>query len=136
MKTNSNILIVDDDDVYLFLATHILEKIATDLVVETLPDGEQAVNYFKKCIALKMKAPEVLLLDLNMPFLDGWGFLDEYKKLRPNLNSKVYIYIVTSSNRQKDIDRAKEYEDLENYIVKPVSKEKLKDILVEVYNHN
>ena len=131
---NSDILLVDDDEVYLFVASHIFKSLSGTLTVECCTDGEQAINVFKDCIASDFKIPDLVLLDINMPFLDGWGFLEEYKKLKPKLQQKSQIYLVTSSNQEEDRERAKQYEEVEDYVVKPISRDKLKELLLEVYN--
>ncbi len=107
MKGKYDILLVDDDDVYLFIAKHIFKKLSENLNVESFTDGEQALNFFKDCVKYNHNTPDVLLLDINMPYLDGWGFLEEYEKLRPNLNEKINVYLVTSSDQECDRERAK-----------------------------
>lgn len=135
MNQKFDIILVDDDDVYLFVATHIFKSLSRELSIESFTDGEQALTFFKECAQFQYDTPDVLLLDINMPFLDGWSFLNEYEKLKPGLKSKVHIYLVTSSNRERDRQRANQYKDLESYIVKPVSRSKLKKVLADVYNY-
>ena len=71
--------------------------------------------------------PEVILLDLSMPVMDGWQFLDEFTKVK--IEKKITIYIVSSSIDPMDYERAKSYNDIQNYIIKPVQTEDLKSIL-------
>lgn len=132
-----SILLVDDDEVYLFVTKKILYKLSDDLVINTFTDGEQAIEYMDLCIKEDVKLPEIILLDINMPFLDGWGFLAEFKKLKPKLEAEdVNIFMVTSSNDPGDIKRAQDFEEITGYIVKPVFEDKLEEILTEVYNGN
>ncbi|MAW94428.1 MULTISPECIES: response regulator [unclassified Leeuwenhoekiella] len=130
----SDVLIVDDDDVYLYVASHILKGLSQNLSVECCTDGEQAINLFKDRLESNIRTPDLVLLDINMPYLDGWGFLEEYRKLKPELYKESQIYLVTSSNQDDDLERARQYEELKDYIVKPVSRDKLLQILTEVYN--
>ncbi len=128
-----NVLIVDDDEIYLYLMKRILKGLSNGMEIHTSTDGEQAIDFIKKCNAEKKLAPKIILLDVNMPFLDGWGFLEEFKKLKINFEDKIHIYLVTSSELPVDKKRAKEYKELNGYIVKPISEEKLSGMLKEVF---
>ena len=64
-----------------------------------------------------------------MPVWDGWQFLDEFTKIP--IEKPVTIYILTSSNNEADIEKAKKYSLTSNYLIKPISQSQLKDILAE-----
>jgi CheY-like chemotaxis protein len=130
-----NVLIVDDDEVYLYLMKRLLKELSEGMEVHTSTDGEQAIDFIKKCDAEKNLAPKIIFLDVNMPFLDGWGFLEEFKKLNVNFEDKIHIYLVTSSELPADKKRAEEYKELDGYIVKPISEEKLSGMLKEVFKN-
>lgn len=135
-EKSSNIVLVDDDEVYLFIATKILKLLSKKLSVQTFTDGERAMDFIKRKAGVPDPLPEVILLDINMPYMDGWGFLREFQKLRPNITKEVQIYLVTSSENPDEKRRADEFGLLTGYIVKPISKNKLKSILTEVYDEN
>ena len=126
--TKPNILLVDDDELYLYLMEKTIHQISKELVVSTFTDGEQAVEYIAKCTEEKIELPEVIFLDINMPFLDGWGFLNEFKKLKPKIINNINIYMVSSSMRDSDVKRASNFEELTGYVVKPVNKVQLAEI--------
>lgn len=136
MTTKPNILLVDDDELYLYLMEKTIYQLSDKLVVTSFTDGEQAVEYIAKCTVEKIMLPEVIFLDINMPFLDGWGFLKEFKKLKPKLINNVNIYMVSSSMRKSDIKRASHFEELTGYVVKPVNKEQLAEIFKKIYQEN
>ena len=73
--------------------------------------------------------PDVILLDIYMPELDGWGFLQEFGLIKDQLTKPVKIYIISSSGNLKDINRAKSIPEVRDYIQKPVTKEKLSQIV-------
>lgn len=129
----ASILLVDDDEIYLYLTERLIDGISENLAVKSFTDGEKALEYIGGCIKEKVEMPGVILLDVNMPFMDGWGFLKEFKALKGKITDKVHIYLVTSSERERDKERAKEFEELTGYVVKPVSEDKLVEILNEVY---
>ena len=134
---NPSILLVDDDEVYIYVTKKILANMSDDISVKSFNDGEQAIEFIQTCTQENNPLPGVILLDINMPYLDGWGFLSEFKKLVPKLAEReVNIYMVTSSNDPHDMERAKEFEQVTGYVVKPVFEDKLAEILTDVYDEN
>ena len=71
-----------------------------------------------------LKLPDVILLDINMPVLDGWQFLDDFKNII--FAKKIVVFIVSSSIDPQDLEMVKNYPILKNYIIKPLSANKLK----------
>ncbi|WP_116770858.1 response regulator [Maribacter litoralis] len=136
MNTKPNILLVDDDELYLYLMEKTIHQLSKELVVSTFTDGEQAVEYIAECTKQNLDLPEVIFLDINMPFLDGWGFLNEFKKLKPKIINNINIYMVSSSMRNSDIKRASNFEELTGYVVKPVNKVQLAEIFKKIYQQN
>ncbi len=132
-----SILLVDDDEVYLFVTKKILNNLSEDILINSFTDGEQAIEYINLCLEKSVELPEVILLDINMPFMDGWGFLSEFKKMKPALTDQdVSIFMVTSSNDPNDIKKAHDFEEITGYVIKPVLEDKLTEILTEVYKNN
>ncbi|WP_417871085.1 response regulator [Winogradskyella sp.] len=93
-------------------------------------NGQEAINNLKPIMLTGEKIPEVILLDINMPIMDGWQFLDEFIQIESH--KEVTIYIVSSSIDPADLQRAKKYESISNYVVKPITAETLKNILQEM----
>ena len=93
--------------------------------VGSLPYGLQKRVELGRALAME---PEILLLDLSMPIMDGWEFLEEYILLSPKLDRKITIYIISSSISPYDIDKAKSISIVTDFIIKPISKEKLIEI--------
>jgi CheY-like chemotaxis protein len=120
--------IVDDDKIHNFLIQKAVEQ--TNLVdtIKVFGNGLDAIDFLKKNAANRATLPEIILLDLSMPVMDGWEFLEEYRVLSPKLGRKIAIYIISSSISPYDIDRAKSISFVTDFIIKPVSKEKLIEI--------
>lgn len=117
--------IIDDDRIYVFGLRKIMEinNFSDEIVV--FPNGQEALNYLKSLLDKSELLPDVILLDLNMPVMDGWQFLDEFIKIKNDLPRKITIYIMSSSIYKDDLERAKSYTEVTDYFVKPV---KIKDL--------
>ncbi len=122
--------IIDDDPIFVFGVKKIMELIDFCNSLMVFRDGEEALHNLKAIISANKKLPDVILLDLNMPVLDGWQFLEEFVKVP--CEKKITIYIVSSSVDPEDVLRAKSYELVSDYIVKPVTVERLKEVLREL----
>ena len=114
--------VVDDDDVFVFLFKKILEESQQFSSINHFYNGEKALtvlieNYQKNDI------PDVIFLDINMPVMDGWQFLDQVEKLP--FKQKLSIYIISSSIDYVEIERAKKYKTVKDFISKPISKDSL-----------
>jgi CheY-like chemotaxis protein len=120
--------IVDDDKIYTFLVKKTIEQTNLVNTIKVFENGLDAINFLKKNAANQDTLPEILLLDLSMPIMDGWEFLEEYILLSPKLDRKITIYIISSSISPYDIDKAKSISIVTDFIIKPISKEKLIEI--------
>jgi CheY-like chemotaxis protein len=121
--------IIDDDPIFVFGAKKIMQ--AADFCNGYLifHNGEEALINLESIISAGEKLPDIILLDLNMPIMDGWQFLDEFTKIKTH--KKITIYIITSSIDPADVEKSKEYDNVNNYIVKPITLESLQEILVQ-----
>jgi CheY-like chemotaxis protein len=120
--------IVDDDKIYTFLIKKTIEQTNLVEMIKIFDNGLDAIDFLKKNVDNHDSLPEIILLDLSMPVMDGWGFLEEYILLSPKLGRKITIYIVSSSISPHDIGRAKSISLVSDFVIKPISKEKLIEI--------
>lgn len=125
--------IIDDDDMYVNLITRIIDakKLSKNLLI--FDNGKKALDYFVSALKTleKREIPQVILLDLNMPVMDGWQFLTELGKHKfENLNDTT-IYIVSSSINPADIERSKAIEKVTDFLIKPVNFEQLEKVFLE-----
>ena len=118
-----NFLVVDDDDVNLYIMTRLVERTAYKTNMITKTDGNSGIDYLQELIDNKEPLPTLILVDINMPVSDGWEFLDKYKQLA--IEQNIDVYILTSSVFDIDIEKSKDYEFLAGFISKPITVEKL-----------
>ena len=129
MTTLKNLTIVDDDDIFVFLTTKIIEQTNLVDLIKGFGNGLDAINFLKENKNNVDALPDIILLDLNMPIMNGWQFLEEYNKLNPTIGKKITIYICSSSISPDDITRAKTISEVSDYIIKPITKDKLIDLI-------
>ncbi|HEY4786728.1 MAG TPA: response regulator [Bacteroidales bacterium] len=133
MKKIDTLYLVDDDDIFQLLASEVINS--TNLVnkIKVFSNGQEAIKFLESVRDEPDKLPEVIFLDLFMPVLDGWGFLEKYVQLKSRLNKKIIIYIVSSSIDPIDIQRAKSISEVTDYIIKPITREKFLASIKEMF---
>ncbi len=129
MPQFSHVCIIDDDPIYIFTTRKIMEMGNFSSYIEVFKNGKEALEALKPRVEANENIPEVIFLDLNMPIMDGWQFLEEF--MTPN-TQKIIIYIVSSSIDPADLNKAKQYSLVTNYIVKPITPDKLKGLFDKI----
>lgn len=120
--------VVDDDTIYLYSIKKMLNKNPLCKELKVFTNGFDAIEFFKSKATDPNEIPDVVILDINMPVMDGWQFLDEFEPLQPQLHKKVTIYMVSSSIDENDIERAKKISAITDYVVKPITEDKLQQL--------
>lgn len=120
MKNLYNICIIDDDSIYQYTITKTIKayNLANDIMV--FSDGEEALDFFIRNLDSSENLPDIILLDINMPIMDGFQFMEEYIKIKPRVGKKISIYMVSSSVDSNDIEKAKRIGEISDYIIKPI----------------
>lgn len=131
MKQVDNILIIDDDPLFLLLIKKTIIKYELSKTIAAFTDGLEALESLKDAIKNQTQLPDILLLDINMPIMDGWEFLDLFKPLLETIDKKISIYIATSSIAENDKLKAKSYSIVIDYLLKPIDQQILNTIIDE-----
>lgn len=129
MTVLKQLTLVDDDDVFVFLTTRMLEKYKLVDLIKIFDNGYDALVFIKENLGNIEALPDIILLDLSMPIMDGWQFLDEFVKINSKIGKKITIYICSSSISPDDVNRAKVINAVSDFIIKPMTKEKLVDMI-------
>jgi len=123
MNTKINLLVIDDDDINIFIIKKIVEKTGYEAKMVAKTNGLMAIDYLKELMENEQILPHLILIDINMPVLNGWEFLDAYEKL--GISKEIDMYMLSSSVYENDIEKAKTYKTVKGFISKPLSIERL-----------
>lgn len=120
---------VDDDEIFAFLTKRTIEETKLVEQIKLFTNGQDAIDFLEKAAGDKDLLPEVILLDINMPILDGWGFLEEFVLLKRQIGKTITIYVVSTSISPHDLERARNISEVSDFIIKPITKAGLINIL-------
>ncbi len=124
------ILCVDDDPITLMLCRKVIVKAEFAKETDAAQNGEEALQYFDNLLVDENKdIPKLILLDLNMPVMGGWEFLDNFSHgvYRSAFND-VKVIVLSSTIDPEDVEKAKKYEMVVDFVSKPITIEMLTEI--------
>lgn len=127
MKQKLSICIIDDDAIQIFTIKKTLALAGYTGNILIFKDGKEAFEQLDSMKRQNESLPELVLLDLNMPIWSGWDFLDAFSEVLSS--DGIQTYLLSSSAYPEDIQKAKGYPVIKDYLVKPLSIDRLKEIL-------
>jgi CheY-like chemotaxis protein len=125
-----SILFIDDDPITLMLCKMVIKKASFSNEIATAKNGEEALQYFNTLNQLDSnnefkKLPQLIFLDLNMPVMGGWEFLDSFSTSDYADYNKTKVIILSSTIDPEDLEKSKKYPMVVDFLSKPISKEML-----------
>src|SRR5690606_22650878 len=130
LMAKKNILLVDDEDIANFLIEKIVQSTGLAENIYKALNGREALKFFSED---KTNYPEVVLLDLNMPIMNGFEFLSAFQMLELKEKENILIILVTSSSNPDDIEKARSL-GIRHYLTKPISADSIKTIILNEFN--
>jgi CheY-like chemotaxis protein len=126
------IWVIDDDPIYQIIVNKIIQKSELFSSASSFANGKDAIDALTKTLENNEMPPNIILLDINMPIMDGWEFMDEMLLLKNQIKESIHIYIVSSSIAVEDKSKAKNYSEIIAYLSKPVN---ANDLILIAANH-
>ncbi len=131
MNKLKSICVIDDDKVYTFGIKKLLKTVSPHHILETYENGKQAIDGIKQMLDKEMELPDLILLDIDMPEMNGWDFLSEFDKIRDKADKKIQVFVISSrvNTKNQELYRVEWDEKVSDFIKKPVDASELSKIL-------
>ncbi len=130
-----HVLLIDDNNVDSFINKHIVTKSQISEKITVKNSAIKALEFLEDMVNKTDDFPDLIFLDIGMPIMNGFDFLEEFIKFPSVIDNKCSVVMLTSSNDQNDIDLAKSYPVVKEYFVKPLKLEmveKLDDVRYDI----
>lgn len=129
-----SILLIDDDADCNFFHEKVIRKTDCTENIYITKNGREAIDFLKREEDGKYKNPDIIFLDINMPIMNGWEFMEEYQTLNEQQKAKIVIVMLTTSLNNNDLEKAKNYKDIKGYKNKYLTQNDLNEILESYFN--
>lgn len=130
MVMEQRILLIDDEEISNFLAKKLIERVRVNCHVDVANNGQQGLDLLNESNAQHQPLPDFIFLDLNMPVLDGFEFMEAFNQLVIPLKNKIKIFIISSSMDRLDSEKAKQL-GAAGFISKPLTMQLVNSLLGE-----
>lgn len=127
------LMVIDDDRISNFINTRIAERSGLFQEIRSVSSGRDALTVFEQASDGTAKAPDMILLDLNMPVMGGFDFIEALRKIDFPTRDQVSIVIVTSSDDEQDMQRAQSL-GIKHYLLKSLGPKDLQTTLFSLCN--
>jgi CheY-like chemotaxis protein len=128
LRKLNQVVLIDDNETTSFLNNRLLQRLDLAENILSFTNAEQAFHQLWGPAAPVQPAPELVFVDLKMPGMDGFEFLNQYSRLAPEVREKTVMAVLTTSMHSADTTRVAQYEGVE-YLAKPLTEEKMQKLL-------
>lgn len=133
------VLLIDDDETTNFLNKRLLEEMGVAKEIMVASNGKDAIDYLTEaCVDnpdTDKKCPDLIFLDIKMPVMDGFSFLDEYQRRNLDARNHVIIMMLTSSASFYDLERLKNYSRVKKHYSKTLTKHDVQEVLDQFFSN-
>jgi two-component SAPR family response regulator len=131
MSSLKSVCIIDDDKIYTYGVSKIIKNHLPDNEIMTFENGQKALEGIKQMQDDNEELPDLILLDIDMPEMNGWDFLKAFQSIRDKVNKEIQIFVISSQvdKRSEELFRVEWDEKVSDFIQKPVGVDSLKSLL-------
>jgi CheY-like chemotaxis protein len=127
MAKFTDVLLVEDDPITIMVCDRVIKMTSFAEKVKACENGKIGIDYLAS-LEEGVSAPRIIFLDINMPVMNGWDFLEEFEKIKHRFKLLPRIYLLSSTVDPEDYKKAKNFSLVQDFISKPLSKEALQNI--------
>lgn len=132
MSPKFHFIVIDDSRLDCFIAEKVIKNSGKDLSVRSFSDAREALALIKE--PGNSGAKTVLIVDIQMPLMNGFEFVEAFEKLPTEIRDKYIVYVLTSSSNQSDLNRMGSYFSVNKVLHKPLSSQTFTTLLNEFEN--
>lgn len=129
MKKLKNILLIDDNEADNYLHQMTLEEVGCAEKISVLENGKKALDYLLDLKENELPFPDLIFLDINMPLLNGWEFVEAFNEFNSGLEQSIVVVMLTTSLNPDDEDKAEKNKGVNGFLNKPLTSDTIHDIL-------
>jgi len=135
MKQLKHVLLVDDSDATNAMNSYFLRRVHADADIHVAKNGRDALKYLQTPNENtgKLPNPDLILLDLKMPVLDGFGFLEQHQELFPIVPKEQVIVVLSTSMNEEDKKEVARYKPVQGFLHKPLTVRKVEEIVTNYF---
>lgn len=135
MSKYHSVMLIDDNEIDNLINQKMVEAADLSQYIYTHTGAKSAIEFLKNIEQLEEEIvnkvlPDVIFLDIDMPLMDGFQFLEEFNKLKDGTRTKCKIVMLTSSINPQDVSKSKRYDAVKKYLNKPLSQESLTELSI------
>ncbi len=123
-----NFLVIDDSKLDCFIAEKIIRNTGNCTMVKSFLQASEALTYIKNA-PIPQSRDTIILVDIQMPVMNGFDFVEEFEKLNPDIAHGYFVYIISSSINENDLNRVNNYSSVIQFINKPLTSNNLRQII-------